>query len=77
MHDGIVSFLTLCGGQMVGEVGHACPSIQVGVYKLTVILSMTIAICYTVECIWGGERMEGGRGVKEEVLNQQCIYVTP
>ena len=55
--------LTLSCRQCVGVVAGACPSIQVGVHKLAVVLPLAGCVCYTVEGLWKEQRGGEQRGV--------------
>lgn len=44
-----ISAVTLCCGQIIWEVGGACPAISVGVHKLAVVFSLTKRVSYTVK----------------------------
>lgn len=51
----LLLLFTLCRGQIVWEVGRACPSVPVRVHKLAVVLSLPKCVSYTVKGLCRGK----------------------
>lgn len=61
-------------GQIVWEVGRACPPVPVGVDELAVVLALPNRVPYAVKRLWGGHQqehfIESHPGLKNPIKNR-------